>query len=397
MKSLYNNIKINYAFMFVKNMHCTQGIWMLYLASKGLTLFEIGTLEAIFHITSFLMETPTGVVADLFARKTSRIIGVLCAIIAGILMVLSNSYLFFAISFIISALSYNFESGAGEALIYDSLKAESKENKFMKITGNNEVIYQITLVLSLIVGGMVGNIQYTYVFYLAIILSSLSLFIAIFFKEPKKEHETKQKVKSNFINAIKKQYIDSFKAVKENAKLLYLIIFTSILFASSTLAFFYLQIAMKNIGLSTLNIGIYLAITAFFAAIGATFAERIENKLGEIFILKVGPLLMGMLLLLFYFENYVVIPLALISFIEAILYVATRDYINKLITSDKRATILSFDSMMFSFFMILTFPLFGLIGDLISIKNAFLIFGGIITLVAIVNLKLPFTLVNKNK
>jgi len=124
-----------------------------------------------------------------------------------------------------------------------------------------------------------------------------------------------------------------------------------------------------------------------FAAIGAIFAERIEKKLGEVFILKVGPIIVGILLLLFYFESFAVIPLALISFVEAVLFVATRDYINKLISSDKRATILSFDSMMFSFFMIITFPIFGFISDLISIKNAFLIFGGIITLIAFINLK----------
>jgi len=179
MKNLYKNIKINYVFMFVKNMHCTQGIWMLYLASKGLTLFEIGTLEAIFHITSFLMETPTGIIADLFGRKTSRVLGVMSAIIAGILMVLSNSYFLFAISFVVSALSYNFESGAGEALIYDSLKSEGKESKFMRITGNNEVIYQVTLILSLVLGGLIGNTQYTYVYYLSIALSFVSLIIVM--------------------------------------------------------------------------------------------------------------------------------------------------------------------------------------------------------------------------
>ena len=200
MKTLYNNIKINYVFTFAKNMNLTQGIWMLYLASRGLSLFEIGTLEAIFHVTSFLMETPTGALADLFGRKMSRITGIFFSIASSILMIVSNCYILFALSFVISALSYNFESGAGEALIFDSLKAEGRENRFIKITGNNEVIYQATQIISLAVGGVIGNSEFLYAYYIAIVLSVLSLFVAFLFKEPPTGEQTEQKNKKALPN-----------------------------------------------------------------------------------------------------------------------------------------------------------------------------------------------------
>ncbi|MDA3847621.1 MAG: MFS transporter [Vallitaleaceae bacterium] len=104
-KTYMTNIRLNYGFHFLKSMNLTQGIWMIYLVSKGLSLFEVGLIEGIFHVTSFLMETPTGAIADIFGRKTSRLVGVVFSILGGILMIISTSFAGFAISFIVTALS----------------------------------------------------------------------------------------------------------------------------------------------------------------------------------------------------------------------------------------------------------------------------------------------------
>jgi len=101
----YKNIAVNYVFTFIKSIDVTNGIWMLYLASKGLSLFEIGLLEGIFHVTSLLMETPTGAVADMFGRKMSRLVGIALSVGSRVLMIFSGSFAMFALSFVITALS----------------------------------------------------------------------------------------------------------------------------------------------------------------------------------------------------------------------------------------------------------------------------------------------------
>jgi MFS family permease len=60
-----------------------------------------------------------------------------------------------------------------------------------------------------------------------------------------------------------------------------------------------------------------------------------------------------------------------VAMIEAMLFVAGNDYINKLIPSRSRATIISFASMMYSLVMIIFFPIFGRIADTISFGVAF--------------------------
>jgi predicted MFS family arabinose efflux permease len=70
---------------------------------------------------------------------------------------------------------------------------------------------------------------------------------------------------------------------------------------------------------------------------------------------------------------------------EGLIFVALGDYINKVIPSENRATILSMASMAFSFFMIIIFPIVGLIGDLYSLKVSFTAMAVIGSILALIN------------
>lgn len=68
-KKLERNIKIDYVSRFLANFDFSGAIWVLYLAYKGMNLWQIGILEGIFHVVSFLSEVPSGAAADLWGRK----------------------------------------------------------------------------------------------------------------------------------------------------------------------------------------------------------------------------------------------------------------------------------------------------------------------------------------
>lgn len=382
----YKNIRINYGFIALKNLNVTQGIWMIYLVSRGLSLFEVGLLEGIFHITSFLMETPTGVVADLFGRKISRIIGVLFNILSAILVLFSGSFLGFALSFIVSALSYNFESGAGDAMVYDSLLIEKKEEKYMHVAGKLEVIMQLAMVTALIIGGTIGNTSYELTYYVSIAVALVALVLVMFFKEPIGRSEDGHKKRLSIKKAIIGQYKDCFMIIKGNKKLVYLIAFFSAIGTFVTLSFYYLQVAWRYNDYSPGQIGLFLAVSCVSGAIGGSIAVKLDRKFGERAVLLYSPMLVMVAIPLFYFVKVSIVAFAVVSFVDSILYVTTRDYINKLIPSEKRATLLSFESTVFSLFMITLFPVFGFISDNIGIENAFLILGAILVVLNIRNI-----------
>lgn len=144
MNKIKNNIKNDYLYRFFSSFDITSAIWVLYLGYKGMSLTEIGLLEGIFHITGFLSEIPTGALADLFGRRKSMIIGRITSVLSAIIMLFSNSFIGFAIGFVLSSWGYNLNSGSEEALVYDTLKILNREDEYLNINGRLNLIIEVS-------------------------------------------------------------------------------------------------------------------------------------------------------------------------------------------------------------------------------------------------------------
>lgn len=379
---LKRNVYKNYIYVLLQNVDFTRGIWMIYLAQRGMSLTQIGLLETIFHITSFTMEVPTGAVADIFGRKVSRISGRILYLISRVLLFISNNFLLFAVSFILTALSYNLESGAGDALIYDSLKEIDEEESYMKIAGKKEIFYQTASAISFFVGGYLAVKSYHNAFIITIIIAILAIIQSFTFREPsigrKKSYVKGEDV---FINQLK----ESVKVIRNNPKIGFLIIFSEVIGVFSACMFFYLQNYLKGYGFSEATIGTLYTISSLAAAFTATQVYKIEKRIKEQGILQIIPFIMvagiwGVAISKYYFAFF-----TLVTITESIIFVSVNDYINKRIPSENRATILSFDSMVCSFFMIILFPIIGIIGDNYSLSSAFKLLGIVSSVLVIVN------------
>ena len=389
-KKLKSNIGKNYLFTLMYNLDLTRGIWMIYLASKGMSLTQLGLLETIFHLTSFTMEVPTGAVADLLGRKASRVGGRILALVNVAILLISNQFWGFAIAFIFSALSYNLESGAGDALLYDSLKELDAESEFMKINGRKEVFYQAASVISFFVGGYLATKSYPMAFYITIVIGVLTIVQSLSFIEPKIEKRKQDDMDSSTIkspkyqpkgyllegfNTFKNQLLESIKVMKTNPKIASLMVLGQLIGTFCTCIFFYNQNYLKALYYSEAQIGLILAISSVAAAIISTQVHRIEKVVKESGILFGLPwitviCIWGIALTPFHYVFFIIMMMA-----ESVTYIAMTDYINKLIPSENRATILSFASMVFSFFMIILFPVVGVIGDLVNLRWAFMLMG----------------------
>ncbi|MBZ9622305.1 MFS transporter [Clostridium sp. FP2] len=379
---LRKNVFKNYIFTFINRFDLTRGIWMIYLASKGLSLTEVGLVEAIFHITSFLMEIPTGAVADIWGRKASRICGRISTLIAAIILIYSNSFWGFVIGFIVSALSYNLESGAGEALLYDSLKEIGEEKKYMKVLGKNEIIMQMAQTCGLLLGGFLSNYGYVYAYGVTIVVSMGSIIQAFSFTEPNIKIEIEEKS----FKILKKQVVESFYIIAGNKKLAFLIVFSQGIFMFNASIFFYFQNYLLDRGISKGSIGVMLATSALAAAITSSQTHKIEKKIGEKVIITLFPIIISICIWGVALSKYYCIFFIVINTIDSIVFVAVGDYINKLIPSEKRATILSMASMIFSLYMIVLFPIIGKIGDAFSLQIAFQVLAIIATIMAVINI-----------
>jgi len=359
----------------------TSAIWVLYLAFRGMSLIEIGILESIYHITGLILEIPSGAIADLYGRKFSVVAGRVVNLISCILMITANSFLEFAISFILSSAAMNLNSGAAEALIYDSLKESGEEGKYKKIWGQTAFIMSISQGIAILLGGILADVKFLYAYVFGAIVQIIALMVSLNFTEPtvNRKHNIgnlKKQKENIFVNQLKIS-IDILKCRKI---VLYIIMFSALLGSLQTTVFFYSQKFFSDMGYTKTIIAVICFIGSIVEAYSSKYAYKIEKRLNirEILISLSALNVIALVGLAFVAEFSIGFYL-LTNLTGGLAFTILSDYINGRIPSESRATILSFESLWFSIFMIGVFPLFGFIAEKIGLKLTF----GIIALVYI--------------
>lgn len=365
---LKRNISVSYMYNFLLQLNITSAIWVLYLAFRGMSLVQIGILESIYHMTGLLFELPTGAIADVYGKKFSVVVGRALSVISCILMIISNSFLGFAIAFVLSSAAMNLNSGAAEALVYDSLKELGQEEKYKRIWGNLAFIMSIAQGLAVLLGGILADIRFLYAYVLGTIIQAIALISAFRFKEPSINRDKEKPLG----NQIVYQLTTSIKVLKERRIVLYLILFSALTASLQTTVFFYSQKYFSDMSYSKTTIAVICALSSFIEALSSKYAYSFE----KLFKLK-GTLVSIAAVNIFaltgmaFMKNLSIVFFLLTSITGGLAFTIFSDYINTRIPSEYRATILSFDSLCFSTFMICVFPLFGFIAEKIGFSITF--------------------------
>jgi len=379
---LKQNISISYVYNFFLQLNITSAIWVLYLAFKGMSLIEIGMLESIYHITGLLLELPTGAFADLYGRKFCVVLGRVVNILSCILMITSSSFFGFAISFILGCAAGNLNSGASEALVYDSLKELGEEEKYKKIWGELAFIMSIAQGIAVLLGGILADIQFLYAYIFGTVIQIVALLISFNFSEPsidnrklKKDEEQKEN-KEEKLNIREKifinQLITSINVLKDRKIVLYIIMFSALVGSLQTTVFFYSQQYFSDLSYSKTEIAMICALGSLIEAVSSKYAYQFEKRLkikGTLIIISTVNILA--LAGLAFVKELSIAFFLLTSVTGGLAFTIFSDYINTRIPSEHRATILSFDSLCFSLFMICVFPLFGVLAENIGFSITF--------------------------
>ncbi|MGO1368836.1 MAG: MFS transporter [Senegalia sp. (in: firmicutes)] len=376
-KKLRRNIKLDYLFSGMNNITLINAIWMLYFVSKGLSLVEIGIIETIYFFVSFVGEVPTGAVADIYGRKTSRIIGKIVSVLGTIIILISQNIWGVGFGFILTAIAGNLESGTGRALIYDTLLEMDKEDKFSSILSKLTIVMQITGIINILLGGYIATVDYDSVYKLSILIGCITLFIAFLFTEPNIKSGCE---KTGGRTTMLIQIINTTKMILHNKILSVAILYDAISATIVASVFMYMQLLFKSQGLNEFEIAVSMVLGGVAAIISSSLADKLKSKFQTtklLIILSVAWVLgaWGMVI-----SSLQIVSFFLIYGIQALTGIYNNSIINAHAESDKRATILSFSNMVFSVFMMISLPVWGWIGDNIGINFVFLIFAIITTL-----------------
>lgn len=341
------------------------GAWVAILAVRGYSLVEIGFAETVFHIVSLMFEIPSGVLADVFGRKNMLIVSNIMRMIGNVIMILSCNLFMVCASFAFQAVSYNFSSGSGDALAYDSLKIAACEEYYEKYASNQMIIYRLCSGISTLCAGFAFFIGYKLAYATDIFIGIIQIWIlSSLFEAGKRQRDGNNE--NSMLGSIGKELVscftDSIFFLKNAKKALVLMLGNSLVGAVDVLLLFFLQAKLPETDLPDLALGLAL----FFMQMGGIFGAKIilkckRMRYRSVFAITAVLVLSGVLAE--HSGMYLVMTAG--GFIAALsddaLQVRTNTILQEMFPSEQRATLISMESFTFSMIMVVLSPLAGIL------------------------------------
>ncbi|MCI8613845.1 MAG: MFS transporter [Lachnospiraceae bacterium] len=351
------------------------GAWVAILAARGYSLLEIGFAETVFHITSLLFEIPSGILADLLGRKNMLIVSTVMKIIGNLIMIASCNLFMVCAALSFYAMSYNFSSGSGDALAYDSLKMVGKEAYYERYASNELIIHRFCGGVSTLCAGFALFIGHKAAYGADVLMCAVQIGTLLPLREvyagdgnnvSEGSKANGKNIAGNLIGSIGKEFVkcfaESLSFIKKERKTMLLMLSNSLVGAVDILLLFFLQAKLPEAGMPDGALGFALFFMEMGGVLGARMILKCKKlRYKNVFAATGFFVLLGVLL-----EHsgvYMVMMLGgfLAAFSDDALQVRTNTILQDMFPSKQRATLISIESFTFSMIMIVLSPLAGVV------------------------------------
>jgi MFS family permease len=381
MFSLKRNLSALYLIKVAKWMNLVMPIIVLFYKSNGLTMQDIFTLQAIYSVTLMLLEIPTGYFADATSRKTSMVIGSIFGFAGFLIYSTSTGFWEFMVAEVILGVGMSLVSGADSAMLYDSLASAGSTDKYTRYEGRISSFGNFAEAAAGIIGGLLAAISLRTPYFFQAGIALLAIPAAISLREPPIHGNIAKPGLRDIASII-------MKVMHGDRKLFWNTMFSAVTGVSTLTMAWFAQPFFIQSGLKVTLFGVAWAVLNLSVGLVAFYAWRIESGLGprRTVMLFTAVLLTGYvglsfagmaagfsLLLGFYMARGLATP-------------TLRYYINKITSSNTRATVLSVRNFIIRALFALLAPLYGLITDRYGLSTALLLAGGIFSVLSGISL-----------
>lgn len=350
--------------------------------TADLNPFELILIGTALELTVFVFEVPTGIVADLYSRRRSVIIGMVLIGFGFILEGAVPIFAFMLLAQVIWGLGATFQSGAVEAWITDETSEEEAAQLFLSATQIVQIISFLGIILSVGLASfylglpmIIGGIGY------------LATAIFLIITMPENGFKPERNTNHNLLQGLQKTFKAGLNVAKRKPSLYTLFAITAILGAASETfdrlneAHFIADIGMPSIFTPAIWFGI---ISASSSLILLFVIQRIRKQVNtDSAVALTRTLLTINILLTIAVIGFGVagnFTLALVFYMSAVMlrrlnHPLFTAWLNKKLEPQTRATVMSMNAQMDALGQITGGPLLGLLAQAYGMPLAFVIAG----------------------
>lgn len=376
------------------------GINTLFLLDAGLSNLEAFAANAFFTAGMVLFEVPTGVVADSWGRRVSFLLGTLT--LAGstflyyLLWQFSAPFWWWAVVSVLLGLGFTFFSGAVEAWLVDALSFAGYEGGLETVLGRGQMVSGVAMLAGSVAGGVIAQASNLGVPFLVRVGVLTAMFAVAFllmhdvgFTPERSAHPlqaTRAVLRASVDNGLK------------NPPVRFIMLAAPFTEGVGIYVFYALQPYLLQLfgdPRAYAIAGLAAALVAGADVVGGWMAPRVRKLVRRrTSVLIATNVVSALILVVLMFTSVFWLALVLLALWAIVSSAGTpvrQAYLNDMIASKQRATVLSFDSLMGSAGGVVVQPLLGRAADLYGYP-ASLAVGGAVQLIAA-----PFILLSRRQ
>ncbi|HET6379785.1 MAG TPA: MFS transporter [candidate division Zixibacteria bacterium] len=349
------------------------GINTIFLLDAGLNNVEAFAANAFFTLGMVAFEVPTGVVADTRGRRFSYVLGGFTLVASTLLYFamwqLSAPFWGWAIASILIGLGFTFFSGATEAWLVDALKATGFTGHLEHVFGRAQIATGIAMLTGTVAGGLIAQVTNLGVPYLVRAgLLVVSMLVALRYM---RDIGFTPQPSASPVQAVRDVLGGAIDGGLRNPPVRWVMLAAPFTAGAGIYIFYAAQPFLLELYGDPSAYGIAGLAAAIFA--GCQIAGGLlVNRVRRLFRRRTDGLLAFALVavsavaLLGWTDGFAValLLLSLSSLVNAMRMPMRSAYVNGLIPSEQRATVLSFDSLMASSGGVVAQPVLGRVADL---------------------------------
>lgn len=335
--------------------------------ARGLSLAQIGIIDAVFWLATALGEVPTGAIADRYGRKISMLLGTALYTISISLVAFVESFPIIVLAYIGWGIALTLTSGADEALLYESLKADNLTHEYTKIYSRVEIIQVSARAIGSIVGGLLAGLMLALPFSASALLGLLTFIVVLTMKEPPRELET-----------ISERYQDillaSLHLIRTRPIMRWALFYLAVIpLGPFIISFVYIQPYALQVGLEVESLGVLVMLINLAGMVGILLAPRLVRLVGEVRTLIVIPplLLLGLILLSLITAWQGLVIMGGLSLVMAVIRPVVMTIVHRELNDNVRATIVSLGSLAFTLLLAILSPIYGWLADTRGLSAVF--------------------------
>lgn len=344
-------------------------IIVLFFQDNGLTLQEVFILQGAFTLSLVIWELPSGYLSDRWGRKNTCTLAGFCYFLAVLIYSMSNGFWGFLVGELILGIGVSFFSGTLEALTYDTLLELKEEKTYRKVHGHQAFLHFGAEALGSVIGGALATYSLRAPMLATLVPFAGTFLVSLTLEEPKR-HTMSDTAHLQAMLRICKQTFAS-------APLRSVIILHACISTLTMIFFWFTQPFQMDTGLPLAYFGLAHAVIVAAGAIASKCTHTMERWIDD----RLFLMLIALIVLVGYFavgSMYTIY--GLIFFLTTrvcwgFLSPLSSDLINRMTSSDIRATVLSVKGFAFRLLFTIISPLIGAAADVYTVQQAMIMVG----------------------